>query len=233
MRILIIDNTIDTDSWGATEIRELAHTAPGAIIEVRRAPQDDLPRSCLPYDRIILSGSKTQATEQAPWISRLDELIRKAAHESRPILGICYGHQSIARALGGLQTVRQANQGEFGWGKIELTPEGLRSSLTRRLPRSFHTFQWHGDEVCSLPAGAKVLARSQTCDIQCFELEGEAVYGVQFHPERQLEQATKAIAGRRHQHSSIELLNPDLGPKVYSTEIGKTLFHNFLALGSS
>ena len=114
MRILIIDNNINPDSWGSSDLRRMARVADTATILTRRAPQEDLPENPREFHRIVISGSKTAATESAPWISKLDGFIRRAIHENVPLLGVCYGHQALARVLDGYPAVRKAEKGEHG-----------------------------------------------------------------------------------------------------------------------
>src|SRR5688500_2745913 len=115
MKVLIIDNNIDQDCWGSQDIRRLATLASGATVYVRRAPQGDLPPSPKGFDRIIVSGSKTSILDDSAWVGDLIEFVKKAVNYHKPYLGICYGHQILARALGGKELVRQASEAEFGW----------------------------------------------------------------------------------------------------------------------
>lgn len=229
MQILIIDNTIDPDSWGSSELCTMARlAAPGATIRVRRAPHDDLPAGPQPFDRIIVSGSKTLVDEEAPWISKLDEFIRRTVDAGKPYLGVCYGHQALSRALGGKKHVRRAPRGEFGW--VEIENQAPESRLLRGLPRAFHTFEWHNDEVCELPRGMRALARSELCPIQACELEGKPVFGVQFHPERDLEGGERSLARRRKENPKLEILNVGKGARLFDAAVGQKIFGNFLAL---
>lgn len=230
MQILIIDNNIDPDSWGATELCTMARIKKGATIRVRRAPAHDLPSNLDKVDRIILSGSKTGALDEAPWIDELDDFVREAVHRSKPILGVCYGHQSLARALGSRKHVRNAQHGEFGWGKIELTSTGLISPLMRNMPPAFHTFQWHNDEVCELVEGMQLLASSEICPIQAFQLEGKPIFGVQFHPERGLAGAERSLARKHRDNPNAPFVNDMLGKKLFDAKVGETLFRNFLTM---
>src|SRR3712207_4000003 len=101
MKVLIVDNNIDPVFWGASDLRRLSRHLPGADFHVRRGPQADLPADPRAFDRIVLSGSRTAARDEAPWIDQLLEFIRRAVDAGRPLLGVCYGHQMLARALGG------------------------------------------------------------------------------------------------------------------------------------
>jgi GMP synthase-like glutamine amidotransferase len=235
MRILIIDNSIDPDSWGSAELCAMARLATGATIHVRRAPHGDLPSNALDYDRILISGSKTSVEEEAPWIDALDELIRRVVDAGKPVLGVCYGHQSLNRALGGRKLTRKASRGEFGWGEIERVDldSGRGSPLLEGLPRKFHTFQWHNDEVSSLAPGMRLLARSEICPVQACELKGKPVFGVQFHPERGVERGERSLARRKAEMPKAERLNPGRGIELYDAAASEKIFRNFLSLESA
>ncbi len=227
MRILVIDNNIDRPYWGAWELARFGRLASGSTIHVRRAPQEDLPNSPQSFDRIMISGSRTAAMDDAPWIFRLHEFIAAAIDQGKPVLGVCYGHQSLARVLGGKTSVRRAAVPELGWGKVELLAD---SELTRGLPREFHTYQSHFDEVSELPPGTAHLARSERCAIQAMRLVNKPVFGIQFHPEKLLDEGEISLELKNKQRLPHELLNFRKGRNVFDAAIGETLFRNFLGL---
>lgn len=227
MKILVIDNTIDQTSWGSRELVRFGRLFPGASVYVRRAPEGDLPRSPTGFDRVIVSGSKTAATEDAPWISSLHDFILRTIDSGKPFLGVCYGHQSLVRALGGKETVRRAAIPEFGWTQIEvLNP----SPLFEGLDSQFYSFSSHFDEVCRLPKGMKRLAQSEVCEVQACQLEDQPVFGIQFHPEKNLEEAELALLERKKKGIPKTLLHPDRGQELYRPQVGELLFRNFLSL---
>ena len=94
-----------------------------------------------------------------------------------PVLGICYGLQLIAQALGG--KVGPGNQREFGKAIVEVIQT---DRLLSGLPRSFQVWMSHGDRVESLPSGFKILALSGDI-ISAAADEGRRIWGLQFHPE--------------------------------------------------
>lgn len=214
MKILLIDNNITPSYWGARDLRRYGALAPGSEVHVRRAPHDDLPESPAPYDKIIVSGSLTAATDDAPWIDRLLDFIRKAIELKKPYLGICYGHQVLARAIGGKTFVRRAEKGEFGWTKIQTTED---NPLFAGLPKEFYSFESHFDEVTALPPGLKNFARSETCPIQACQFRDLPIFGIQFHPEKD---GTDPGDLKHVRHSSEN-------KKYYRQEIGETIFKNF------
>jgi GMP synthase (glutamine-hydrolysing) len=227
MRVLIIDNTIDPSSWGSYELVKYGKLIPGATLHVRRAPHDDLPASPEGWDRVIVSGSKTSAMEDAPWIERLLGFIRRTVDMKKPYLGVCYGHQSLVRALGGRDRVRLAAQNEHGWTKIRLLED---SALMQGLKREFYSYSSHYDEVFSLPQGFKKIASSEDCEIQACQVDGLPVFGIQFHPEKTAEDAKKALEEHRKKGTPKRLLNPNKTDQLYQPEIGETIFGNFFRL---
>ncbi len=223
MKVLIVDNNIMMDSWGAGELVALATRTAGTTVVVRRAPQEDLPAVSVAWDRIILSGSVTDATDQSPWVLKLDDWIRGHLEKGTPMLGVCYGHQAICRAVGGVKTVRRAKQSEFGWARINVLKA---NPLFEGLPEQFCSYSSHQDEVSELPAGFEVLASSQRCAIQAYRMTGKPVYGIQFHPERTLEAGEASMRKRRAEGKS--LLTEVSGKEAYNPKVGQTIFHRFL-----
>lgn len=228
MKVLIIDNTRDLDCWGSADLRSFVTKSPARTAFVRRAPENDLPASIRGYDRVILSGSRTSCLEEGPWISRVDDLLREALRENRPVLGVCYGHQALNRVLGGRQILRRGPVGEFGWTEIEVVE---RAPLFDGLPDRFWSFSSHYEEVAELPKGMRLLARSEGCAVQACRLEDLPIYGIQFHPEKDLESAEKSIAGWRTDERKDRILRPKDGSRIYDAKVGERIFGNFLAEG--
>lgn len=98
-----------------------------------------------------------------------------------PVLGICYGMQMLVSALGG--GVERGRVGEYGGHRIVLEDAGASSKLFDGVPREGTVWMSHGDEAKSLPAGASLLAKSETGAIAAFSADGGRLLGVQFHPE--------------------------------------------------
>ncbi len=227
MKILILDNHIDSDSWGAADLRAYASAVTGATVYVRRPPQGDIPLEPKYFDRIIVSGSKTSALEDAPWIEKLHDFIRRAVQENRPFLGVCYGHQSLIRSLGGKEFVGRSQEPEFGWTEIEVVQP---SPLFQGVSKKFHTYSSHFEEVQKLPAGMKKLAQSKSCEIQACQLEDRPIFGIQFHPEKSLEGAEKALQVRKKLGTPQNLLFPKEGKKYYDPKVAENIFRNFFLL---
>ncbi len=207
-------------------MQRFARKVPGATLLVRRGPHNDIPGPELQFDRLVISGSGTSCLAEAPWISNLDELIRRTLDAGKPILGVCYGHQSVIRAMAGRQALRRAKAPEFGWTQIQITDP---SPLLNGLPKKFCSFSSHYEEVIELPKGLRKLAESDLCAIQAYQLEDRPVFGIQFHPEKDLIDAEKIFKSRRAQGEGHILMHPEKSEKLYDPAIGDTIFKNFFS----
>ena len=123
---------------------------------------------------VILSGGPSSVyAEGAP---QVDPALFEAGV---PVLGICYGHQVMAAALGG--TVERTGQSEFG--RTPLTVLDEKSVVLGGLPAEFSVWMSHGDSVSAAPAGFTVTAASAGAPVAAFEDAARGLAGVQFHPE--------------------------------------------------
>ena len=140
-------------------------------LETVRLERGDLvPEGIRAYDRVVTLGSEHAADDDSvPWQAVEQATLRAAVEADVPVLGICFGGQSLARALGG--GVRRAARPEIAsWVSV-----GARDGAMDDGP----WFEWHRDEILP-PEDATVLARNAS-GVQAFRL-GPHV-GLQFHPE--------------------------------------------------
>lgn len=130
---------------------------------------------------VILSGSPRDAWSTDPVNTALCQLIDRCHQRRIPLLGVCYGHQVLGRALGA--KVAPHPQGwELGNVPIQLTPAGRKSLLFDSFPETFDALQSHRDAVLELPPGCQLLATGSHTRIQSFSCD-DLLFGVQFHPE--------------------------------------------------
>ncbi|MGU3410881.1 glutamine-hydrolyzing GMP synthase [Microbacterium sp. M1A1_1b] len=123
---------------------------------------------------IVLSGGPSSVYEQgAPALD--GEILELGV----PVLGICYGFQAMASALGG--TVANTGLREYGATDVDVT--GTDSVLLAGQPASQTTWMSHGDSVSQAPAGFDVLASSASTPVAAFASDERKLYGVQWHPE--------------------------------------------------
>ncbi len=132
-------------------------------------------------DGIVVTGSHAMVTDHSDWSERTAEWLRGAIERRIPALGICYGHQLLAYALGA--TVGPNPYGsEYGTTEVALNEEGARDPLFAGLPNPFPAHVGHKQSALTLPENARLLASSRMDPHQAFAI-GDFAWGVQFHPE--------------------------------------------------
>jgi len=226
-KILLIDNNVNRKSWGSNDLRRALRPLTQSSIHIFRGPQNDFPENIHPYSKIILSGSLTSILENASWIDRQGLLISKAIEFKIPILGVCFGHQLIAKTLFGATSVGVADKPEFGWTEIKRKNDSV---LFQDLPKTFYSFNSHFDRVISVNSPFQITADSTLCSIQSFESRDLNVYGIQFHPERILDEAKEIWDESNKKRKAIDFQNYENGPKLYNIEVGNSIFRNFLSI---
>ncbi|KZX20129.1 glutamine amidotransferase-related protein [Rathayibacter tanaceti] len=142
-------------------------------------------------DLVVTLGSSAGVSEtyRHPFISPEIALLQDRLYHRRPTLGVCFGAQLIATALG--ETVRPQAMREVGFRSASLTEEGERSPL--RHLAGVAVMEWHGDTF-DLPRGAVLLASSGTSEVEAFAVGGWLL-GVQFHPELTSTMAAQWLEG--------------------------------------
>ena len=129
-------------------------------------------------DLWVITGSKHGAYEDHPWIPPLEEFIRDCRDAGQPMFGICFGHQIIAQALGGV--VRKSDKG-WGLGVHDYATDDWPAELGPR-PAKLSLQAWHQDQVEQAPEDAKRIASSDFCENAALWYPGFALT-VQGHPE--------------------------------------------------
>lgn len=140
--------------------------------------QDQFPRSPDECDAWLITGSKRSVYEPEPWIERAHQLVRELDAERRPLVGICFGHQMIARALGG--AVEKASA---GWGVGVHTSRIIEPRPWMQPGRErLSLLVSHQDQVIEPPARACHLAGHDFCPYDMFQID-DHILTFQGHPE--------------------------------------------------
>ncbi len=177
------------------------HLAGGAAVEEAdaRAPLPPPGR----YDGLLLTGSLDSVAAFSPWMEAT-ALWALAAARTRPVLGVCFGHQLLGRALGA-RVERNPRGPEAGTAAVHLTEDGLADPLLAGLPRRLPVQQAHQDHVAGLPPGARLLAWNAHTPVQAFAA-GDAIRAVQFHPEFDAARCRAILAEER---AALAAAGPD------------------------
>ncbi|MSO59924.1 MAG: hypothetical protein EXQ63_06325 [Ilumatobacteraceae bacterium] len=168
--------------------------------------EGQMPDSLSDQDGWFCSPSRLSVYDNVAWLRDVEQLLRDIVSTETPYVGICFGHQLMAQALG--VVVKKA---EYGWGigmkeyEIHIAQPWMTPPATQiRLAAS------HQDQVMSLPDGARLLASSDYCPIGGMQI-GERAWTLQVHPEFSLELATSLLATRQ------QLFGPEKVEKALST----------------
>lgn len=229
--ILVTGNTMpaiaavrgDYDRW----IREGTGDAwPGSwtVLDVRE-------RSPLPgvrdADAFVITGSSSSVTERAPWMLRAEELVRGIAQAGVPLLGVCFGHQMIAQALGG-EVRRNPFGREMGTLRVERVAD---DPIFAGLPRAFDMNGTHVDAVVKLPPHGEVLATTSLDPVAAFRV-GPNVKAVQFHPEFDADVIRRYLGARTDVLRSEGTDPEELLARVHEGTRGKDVLRNFAQMAA-
>jgi GMP synthase (glutamine-hydrolysing) len=140
---------------------------------------------------IIVTGSAASVTERAPWILRVEDYLARAVQAEQAVLGICFGHQLLGQALGGL-VERNPRGREMGTVKFQILVDDplLDRSIQPALAHATHV-----DSVTVLPPGAQILATT-ALEPHAAVRFGRRAWGVQFHPEFDAQVMTEYVETR-------------------------------------
>lgn len=172
----------------------------------------DYPRDLTECDGYLTSGSQHGINDPLPWVDRFLDFLRELHHTQTNYFGICFGHQALARALGG--TVQCAPQ---GWGLGITSHPVITPKPWMRPPLDqLNLCASHQDQVTELPKSAELLAGSQSCPHYLFQV-GPHMAGVQGHPEFPTAYAA-ALMRRRQDLIPADQITQGLASLQTSTE---------------
>ncbi|MFB6146058.1 MAG: type 1 glutamine amidotransferase [Halobacteriaceae archaeon] len=208
-------------SHGATHTPRNFRREVDASVAEFKASSGELPDG-YGYDAVVVTGSGSSVYWEEPWIDDLTAWVHGAVERGLPTLGICFGHQLVATALGG--EVAPMDDYEIGYREVERT--GGADPLLAGVDETFLAFTTHSDEVVELPPGAEPIA-SNDRSLQGFRA-GDA-FGVQFHPEYDMATAAKVTRDKDLPEERIESVLDGITAENYRAACeAKQLFENFL-----
>jgi GMP synthase-like glutamine amidotransferase len=151
---------------------------PSVEFAVYDVEQGEYPADIDEVDAYLITGSKSSVYEDKPWIARLMAFVRELHARRKKLVGICFGHQIVAHALGG-----RTAKSEKGWG------QGMHTYTFRKTPEwhdgqaaDFSILVSHQDQVVENAEGAEVLASSEFCENAVVQI-GDHILTFQGHPE--------------------------------------------------
>ena len=187
------------------------------------ADQELPPTRC--FSALVVTGSPASVTTRDRWMLRTEAYLRRAVAGGTPVLGICFGHQMLAQALGGDV---QKNPGGREMGSVALELSG-DDPLFDVPERPLVVNMSHTDSVVRVPPGVRVLARTALEPNAALRF-AERVWSVQFHPEFDGSVMRQYVAARRDIIAG-EGLDPDaISAAASDAPFGAAVLRRFLSM---
>jgi GMP synthase-like glutamine amidotransferase len=189
LRLAVLLTNNDTSAFaahfpndGQKVVQLLQPLRPNWSFEVVPVKDGVLPASPEAFDGYVITGSPASVNDDhLPWVGQLLDFIRAVDAVRQPLIGLCFGHQAVARALGG-QVARNA----AGWG-LGTAPTHWTTTPAWMQPSQATTtlMAAHNEQVTHMPEGAVCLGGSDFCPIGSMQI-GQHIWTTQFHPEMPL-----------------------------------------------
>ena len=189
MRIAVLLTNDDTSAFaahfpndGQKVVQLLQPLRPDWTFEVVPVKDGVLPASVQAFDGYVVTGSPASVNDDSlPWVGQLLGFIREVHAARQPLIGLCFGHQAVARALGG-QVARNA----AGWGLGTAATHWAQPRAWMHPPVAATTLMAaHNEQVTRMPEGAECLGGSDFCPIGSMQI-GQHIWTTQYHPEMPL-----------------------------------------------
>lgn len=223
MKLCILDNDhLDAaaqgrwHSYGRMTERLLRAAGFAGEIDIHVARDGQYPTDWSPYHAVVLTGSRSDAFGDEPWVQTLRDHIHARLAAGQKLVGICFGHQLIAHCLGA--PVGRAPQ---GWGVGRTRYEWLGPAGVAPQSGEITLLASHQDQVLALPQGATLLARNDHCPIAAYALRDQ-VLCVQPHPEFDADYSAYLLESRRDRYGEaltqqrLSELRPDHDGLAYA-----------------
>ena len=165
-------------------IRE--HLGPGITLHSHNAINSPFPPNQLSHFAGVVFGGSGDCSvidpHNQPWVTPLLRVLERTLEENIPGLGLCFGHQLLAKALGATVATDPKRE-ESGTIDLDLTPAGKQDPLFKPLPSPFPAHTGHSDSVMDVPTGVTLLATSRRLSTQAFRVDDAPFFSTQFHPD--------------------------------------------------
>ena len=198
-----LDDDVAAQVGDYTELFPAIFSPAGVDLVVYEVTRGELPDRLDAHDGWIVSGSRRSTYEDEGWIRQLEDLVRRIVDDEQPLVGICFGHQMVAQALGGV-----VERADVGWGvgrksfDVVAAPEWMAPVL------GFDLLMSHRDQVTRLPEGAEVVATADYCPVGAYRI-GDHVFCVQGHPEF-VPELSRILMGKRREVIGDEVVDTAL-----------------------
>jgi GMP synthase-like glutamine amidotransferase len=181
---VLVTNTDDSDfahrhpKDGEKFAKLLNTVRPSWQIKIYQVKDGTFPNRSDECDGYVITGSPASVNAGDRWIEQLLQFIRALYSANLPTVGCCFGHQAIAKALGG-----EVTRSSKGWGfGVSPTHFTVNKSWMNPESQNLNLYAAHTEQVTRLPAGAEVLGGDNFCPIGSFAI-GNTFFTTEYHPE--------------------------------------------------
>lgn len=197
-KLLILDNAIDHDIYQPVEHFKQYIDIP---FDTYHVSKKDLPKSTDIYSHVLITGSEASIIDDYDWLYAEENLVRTLIATGKNVLGSCYGHQLIARAYFGKNCVQRRKEVEVGWLDINISKSDPLFG-----EKTFTSFVLHFDNVCNLPTDkTDTLLYTNNCTCHGFKLKEKPVWGIQAHPEIDINTGKQLLRDFLKKHSNQKI----------------------------
>ncbi len=177
---------------------------------------------------IVVSGSASMVSDKEDWSEKTARWLKQAVDAGVPVLGVCYGHQLLAHALGGEVGLNPAGR-QIGTVNAHMLAEAADDPLLGGLPSDYPAQTSHSESVLSLPANAVRLATSERDDNFVIRFADNA-WGVQYHPEFSAPVMREYLTRRADAIRSEGLDPAELKSKVTDAKTAESVLRKFATM---
>ena len=177
-RILILGNSIDRLVYRPVE--EWSRHFGKVSFDVVQVSENEPIPSLDRYTHVLLTDSNVSFRESEQWCDLEADVVRDAVDRGLSVLGSGFGHQLLAWALSGPDSVCRSRIPELGWVAIDIV---RTDPLLAALPNPWHVYTTHVDDVVTPPDPWRVLASTSACAVQVMRYGDQPVWGIQPRPE--------------------------------------------------
>ncbi len=152
------------------------------------------------YTHLLISGSGLSACKVNPDDEKLFYIVDHFVKADKRVLGICYGHQMLSAYLYGRQTVRKAEHGEICLIELKFKEDELFEGIKETI-----TLSAHFDEIFNIPETSPILCSSKNCSVQAFRHGNKKIWGIQFHPEHNFDEAVDSVVKAKLKYTDLNV----------------------------
>jgi GMP synthase-like glutamine amidotransferase len=193
LKIAVLLTNTDTSGFskrfpddGQKVVAKLRGLRPQWHYEVFAVKDGLFPSSVHDFDAYVLTGSPASVNDDVAWIHRLMVFIQELDAAGLPTIGLCFGHQAIAKALGG-KVGRPVTTDNAGWGLGFARTEFIETAAWMNPPQaSICLLASHGEQVLELAPGTRVIGKNAFCPVASFAKD-KHILTTEYHPEMSIQ----------------------------------------------